>query len=167
MVLGKRSKSADRLTQALQSGDLTRVYLAWLVGRLTGPTQWQHWILKDEKTNTSRVVGRNERSAPKPGAKSAALKVTPVDYGRLGLAELTLAEFQLETGRSHQIRVQSSYEGFPLLGDAKYSAGKSMPDFSRPALHSSKLSFPHPITKERLSFEEPLPQDMEHLRKAP
>jgi 23S rRNA pseudouridine1911/1915/1917 synthase len=74
---------------------------------------------------------------------------------------ITLAEFILETGRSHQIRVQCAHEGFPILGDRKY---KREPDgFARTALHSMKVEFPHPISRERLVFEAPLPDDLRGL----
>ena len=74
---------------------------------------------------------------------------------------LSLVSLKLETGRTHQIRVHMKYIGHPLIGDFLYN-----PDFSlikRQALHSHKLSFFHPITKEWLSFTSPLPKDMEIL----
>jgi 23S rRNA pseudouridine1911/1915/1917 synthase len=163
MVLGKRTKAADRLTQALQKGSLERVYLAWLVGELGTAAKWTHWLVKDEKTNTSRVLPPRGAGKPHPDAKEAALKVTPVGRGLLKNTPLTLAEFRLETGRSHQIRVQAAHEGFALLGDTKYGA-EDAPAFPRHALHSTRLSFPHPISKELLTFEDPLPEDMARLR---
>ena len=72
---------------------------------------------------------------------------------------LSLVSLKLETGRTHQIRVHMKYIGHPLIGDFLYH-----PDFSlirRQALHSHRLSFFHPITKEWLSFTSPLPEDMQ------
>ncbi|MDO4454346.1 MAG: RluA family pseudouridine synthase [Eubacteriales bacterium] len=72
---------------------------------------------------------------------------------------LSLVSLKLETGRTHQIRVHMKYIGHPLIGDFLYH-----PDFSlihRQALHSHRLSFSHPITKEWLSFTSPLPKDMQ------
>lgn len=165
MVLAKRSKAAERLTLALQKGTLERVYWAWLRGRLEHETEWRHWLLKDERTNITRVLRGTPTEgakAPQAGAKWAALRVKPLEYGRLGNSDLTLAEFRLETGRSHQIRAQASEEGHPLVGDAKYGGGS---DFARTALHSARLSFPHPISKEILIFEDSLPADMARLRR--
>jgi 23S rRNA pseudouridine1911/1915/1917 synthase len=161
MVLAKRTKSAQRLTDALQKGTLTRTYLAWLIderGEL-GKTQrrWEHFLLKDETTNKTRAL-----SHAAPHAKSAALLVTPQARGVWEGIPLTLAEFQLETGRSHQIRAQSAASGFPILGDAKY--GKNPGSFKRPALHSAKIEFEHPMSHERLKWEAPLPEDMRSIQ---
>jgi len=71
----------------------------------------------------------------------------------------TVIELRLETGRTHQIRVHMSHIGHPVLGDSLY--GEEEPDLiGRQALHASGLSFIHPITKERVDFEAPLPEDM-------
>lgn len=172
MVVAKRTKAAERLTNALQAGELNRSYLTWLHGNLTLEARWTHWLLKDERTNTTRVV-----RAGTSGAKEASLVVSPQWHGSMsgrtngskGASQknsgtpVTLASFVLETGRSHQIRIQSSAEGFPLVGDAKYGA----PDtgFPRPALHSAKLSFPHPMGGALCEYEDPLPADMAALRK--
>ncbi len=151
LVLAKRSKAANRLTLSLQEGKLQRTYLALLEGELKMPVQWKHFLLKDESTNTVRAVREGTS-----GAKHAVLRVTPVEVLVRAGVKLTLARFELETGRSHQIRVQSSTEGYPLVGDAKYGARLRA---VRVALHSAKLTFPHPMSGESLSFECPLPPD--------
>lgn len=164
MILAKRSKSAQRLTEALQSGSLSRVYLAWLVdpsGKLNAPERWEHFLLKDERTNTTRAISK-ERAARTPGAKLSALRVTPKGHASFNGIRLTLAEFSLETGRSHQIRAQAAAEGFPLLGDTKY--GGRAANFPRPALHSLRLSFDHPMSGDHLVFEAPLPEDMRSIQ---
>ncbi len=72
--------------------------------------------------------------------------------------DCSLVELQLETGRTHQIRVHMSYLGHPLLGDDLY--GGSREKIGRQALHATQLSIIHPRTKERLTLTEPLPADM-------
>lgn len=161
MVVAKRTKSAQRLTSALQNGELRRTYLAWLVGKLLKPQTWRHELKKNEKTNQVSVV--------RQGGKGASLWVQPRGYAQLKRTTLTLAEFELQTGRSHQIRVQAAYEGFPVLGDTKYGRSPQMtplevrevPPFLRLALHSHRLEFPHPISKEVLKFESPLPPELQ------
>lgn len=69
----------------------------------------------------------------------------------------TLVECQLETGRTHQIRVHMKYIGFPLVGDTKYGLRKTM-DIGGQALHAGVIGFEHPITKEYIEQEAPLPQ---------
>jgi 23S rRNA pseudouridine1911/1915/1917 synthase len=148
MIVAKRSKSAERLTEQLQSGTLVRKYRAILEGKLTEATTWKHSLLKNEKTNEVRVV-----QADAPGAKSATLKVRPITNFSLHGDEVTLAEFELETGRSHQIRVQSSAMKHALIGDPKYGSTHGKTLFTRPALHSCYLAFEHPISKEKMHFE--------------
>jgi 23S rRNA pseudouridine1911/1915/1917 synthase len=155
MVVAKRSKSADRLTESLKDGSLVRTYRAILEGTLQSAAEWRHWLRKDEAKNVSSVV-----RAGTEGAKEAVLHVEPVE-ALPGPPPLTLAEFRLETGRSHQIRAQAAAAGHPLAGDSKYGAKAGICD--RPALHSSRIEFPHPMTKETLRFEDPLPEDLERV----
>jgi len=155
MVVAKRTKAAQRLTQALQDGRLHRSYLAWLVGTLPAPARWSHRLEKNERTNLVRVVKKGDQAYDR--AKEAVLDVKPVETGVWQGHPLTLAELVLETGRSHQIRVQAAAEGLPLLGDRKY--GREL-GFTRVALHSHRLTFPHPMSGEEMSFEAPLPQDL-------
>ena len=77
----------------------------------------------------------------------------------------SLIKCTLETGRTHQIRVHMSAIGHPLLGDTLY--GKSSNLISRHALHSSKIKFIHPISKNEIEIEAELPEDMEHITKEP
>jgi 23S rRNA pseudouridine1911/1915/1917 synthase len=149
MVVAKRSKSAERLTSQLQDGRLIRKYRAVLEGTFTGNATWKHWLLKNEKTNEVRAVKEGTS-----GAKSAALSVKSIANFLTHGEPVTLVEFELETGRSHQIRVQSATMKHALIGDPKYGTPKGMKLFSRPALHSSFLEFEHPITKEVLQFEQ-------------
>lgn len=73
----------------------------------------------------------------------------------------SLVALQLETGRTHQIRIHLKHLGFPLVGDYLYNP--DMEYISRQALHSFRLSFPHPITGEAMDFTAPLPEDMENI----
>jgi 23S rRNA pseudouridine1911/1915/1917 synthase len=164
MIVAKRTKAAQRLTDQLQSGRLERVYRAWLEGSLPPQAaspeglQWRHVLEKDEARNITRV----SKSGRGPKGKEAVLTVRALQPGHLGDMPLTFAEFKLETGRSHQIRAQAAHEGHPLLGDLKYGS-KSRPPFGRPALHSFRLSFEHPMSHEAMTFEAKLPDDMAKL----
>lgn len=73
----------------------------------------------------------------------------------------SLVALQLETGRTHQIRIHLNHLGFPLVGDYLYNP--DMEYISRQALHSFRLSFPHPITGEAMDFTAPLPEDMRNI----
>ena len=74
---------------------------------------------------------------------------------------LCLVRFMLETGRTHQIRVHSAYIGHSIVGDTLYGFSSNL--ISRQALHSYKLEFIHPISKEKMCFEIELPDDMKLL----
>src|ERR1700691_5671794 len=87
----------------------------------------------------------------------------------------TLVRVQLETGRTHQIRVHLAHIGYPVVGDPVYggrrrlSAGASpallaeLESFRRQALHAARLKLAHPVTGEEVEWEAPLPADMAHL----
>ena len=75
----------------------------------------------------------------------------------------SLAQIRLETGRTHQIRLHMRAIGHPLPADVLYNPKFDV--IERHALHSWKLEFPHPITKEPLSFEQEMPEDMKNIFK--
>ena len=76
--------------------------------------------------------------------------------------ERALVELELDTGRTHQIRVHMAHIGHPLTGDFLYGT-EAHSLISRPALHSAKLSLLHPVTGEPMAWEQPLPEDMKRL----
>lgn len=145
MVLARTSKAAARLSRAFCEHSVFKRYLAVVRGMPGGPLELEDYIHKDESTGMARVV------APQvPGAKLARLKSRPL-AAREGL---TLMEVALETGRSHQIRVQHASAGFPLWGDARYGNGRPGQQI---ALWAHYLCFDHPVTREKVSLLAPPP----------
>jgi 23S rRNA pseudouridine1911/1915/1917 synthase len=159
LVVAKRTKSAQRLTAALQNGTLERSYLAWALGRSDQTLTLEDYLQKNEKTNESRVV-----RAGTQGAKRATLKATPLAHSVWQSQPITLFEVELDTGRSNQIRVQLAHARHPLLGDIKYGAGSWAAKFPRLALHSHHIRFPHPMGGTLMEFKSPLPADLEKLK---
>jgi len=160
MIVAKRSKAARRLTEDLQKGEIHRTYLGWVVGSMKREKLWMHYLIKDKQKNEMRIV-----YDPLPQAKHATLRVRPIGFGKWHTTPVTLVEFKLVTGRSHQIRIQAKAEDHPLLGDPKYGTSrKKTPEFGRPALHSYNILFHHPISKEIMSFEDRLPEDMKKIK---
>lgn len=144
MVFAKTSKAASRLSEQVRNKTFQKRYCAVLNGRAE-PERYADQLVKDERTNTSRVV--------KSGGKLAIMTLVDTQFHRHD--NLTTALINLETGRSHQIRVQCSYHGHPLWGDQRYNP-KAKPG-QQIALHAVEISFLHPISKEKLTFTSELP----------
>jgi 23S rRNA pseudouridine1911/1915/1917 synthase len=98
-------------------------------------------------------------------------RMTVVDNGKQAVThfrvlerfnQYTFIECELETGRTHQIRVHMKYIGFPLVGDPKYGPRKTL-SIGGQALHAGILGFIHPRTKQYIEFEAPLPEEFEKL----
>ncbi|MBB4825396.1 23S rRNA pseudouridine1911/1915/1917 synthase [Sporosarcina luteola] len=144
MVFAKTSKAASRLADVLRKGNMRREYLAVVRGK---PSKRQatleHFLWKDSRKNKVHVVGSKSE-----GAKRAILDYKVIDQ----TADHSLVAVTLQTGRSHQIRVQLAENGTPLYGDQKYGKGLNRPG-EQLALWAHRLEFPHPTTKEQLCFE--------------
>lgn len=143
MVFAKTSKAASRLSQSLQQGEVDRKYLVVLDGvPQEKQNELTHYLLKNEAKN--EVV-----TAPMAtvGAKKAIL-----DYHVLEVKDkYALASINLQTGRAHQIRVQMAAIGTPVLFDRKY--GKPLPaSRTSMALWAVEIKFPHPISREVMTF---------------
>ena len=147
VVLARTSKAADRLSEQVRQKTLARQYVAAVRGHAPKEAELNDWLLKDEKTNTVRAVRANT-----PGAKDAKLI-----YLKAGEADgLSLIRVKLFTGRSHQIRVQTSHSGYPIWGDARYGAGKPGEQI---ALWGAHLGMVHPTKKEEMHFTVLPPKD--------
>ena len=140
MVFARTSKAASRLSKQIRSGGFEKKYYAVLEGIPQKSGRLEDFLIKDRDSNTVRVGSEGD-----PDAKIAILDYTVVKTA----GNRTLADITLETGRSHQIRVQFANIGTPLLGDARY--GRKDPDCGL-ALFAYSLSFTHPTTKEKMTF---------------
>ncbi|KAF0223988.1 MAG: 23S rRNA pseudouridine synthase [Erysipelotrichaceae bacterium] len=144
-VFAKTSKAASRLSESIRTDQFNKVYKAILVGQLPKERTLIDHLIKDEKTNTSKVTS------------STLGKYSELRFKVLNSKEtMHMVEIQLITGRSHQIRVQFSSRSCPIWGDARYNPN------ARPgqqlALWATSLSFPHPITQEIMHFKCELPR---------
>lgn len=143
MVFAKTSKAAERLHESLLNGEVEKTYLAVVSGVPRQKRErLEDYLQKYESLNIVKVVPPVTK-----GAKKAVLYYTVLDTKE----DCSLVSVKLETGRSHQIRVQMSNIGNPLLGDVKYGPSKSRCSYDL-ALWSSEIKFSHPVTKETLVF---------------
>jgi len=108
-----------------------------------------HWLVRNEQQNKSYAYVREV-----PRSKKAVLRYRVISQGD----RYALLEVQLLTGRHHQIRCQLAKAGMPIRGDLKYGARRSNPDGSI-SLLSRRVEFVHPVSKENISVEAPLPAD--------
>lgn len=142
MVFAKTSKAASRLSEQVRLNKIKKVYHAVIEGKPLKEGHLEDYLLKDSRTNTTKVN------------KSGKLSI--LDYKLISTVEnLSLVKVFLKTGRSHQIRVQFSSRNLPLYGDQRYN--KNAKVGQQIALYATSLSFKHPTTKETLTFELDLP----------
>ena len=116
---------------------------------LGGFVTLEHWLVRNEKQNKSYAYTQE-----KPHAKKAILKYRAISHSD----HYTLLEVNLMTGRHHQIRCQLAAMGCPIKGDLKYGAPRSNPDGSI-SLMARRVEFIHPVSKEPLVVEAPVPAD--------
>lgn len=147
MVFARTSKAASRLSEQIRTRKVEKLYRCVVNGVLEGSGRLENYISKDEDRNIVTVS-----DSEKPGYKASYL-----DYRAIATKDgLTLTEIRLGTGRSHQIRAQMAHNGYPLVGDQKYGLKDNR--CKDIALESFKLSFEHPVKREFITFEAPIPE---------
>ena len=148
VLFAKTSKALSRLNEMFKRGDVQKTY--WAVVKNRPPQEegtLSHWLLRNEKQNKSYAYDKE-----KPGSKHALL-----DYRLIAASDnYYLLEVNLKTGRHHQIRCQLSKMGCPIKGDLKYGFARSNTDGSI-CLHARRIAFVHPVSKENIIVEAPLP----------
>jgi 23S rRNA pseudouridine1911/1915/1917 synthase len=163
LVVARSLPAHTALVAALQAREISREYQAICQGVVTGGGE------------VNAPIGRHPRNR---------LRMAVVERGRPAVTHYRIARrfrahtqlnVQLETGRTHQIRVHMAHVGCPLVGDPVYGGRPKFPagcddelrrllqQFNRQALHARRLGFSHPVSGEDLSFESPMPQDMVDL----
>jgi 23S rRNA pseudouridine1911/1915/1917 synthase len=129
MVFARTKGAAAVLSKAVQEGTMVKEYVALVHGTPPETGDWEDLLFKDSSKNKVFVVKKERK-----GVKKARL-----EFARLTAGETSLVRIRLHTGRSHQIRVQFSSRGFPLVGDHKYGARDDSP---APMLFSCRITFP-------------------------
>jgi 23S rRNA pseudouridine1911/1915/1917 synthase len=173
VLLARTSKAARRLTEQFRTHTVEKTYWALVEGEVEPETgTYVDWLGQDERHRRMHIVGRTL-----PGAKEAKLS-----YRRLAMVSeeamegrgvcfrrgrrasgarqalprgISLVEVQLLTGRKHQIRLQFSHHGHPVVGDQKYGSGHAFP--AGIALHARRLTVVHPVRNQPTTFDAPLP----------
>jgi 23S rRNA pseudouridine1911/1915/1917 synthase len=147
VLLAKTSKAASRLAEQFRNRSVKKTYWAVVEGRVDpGRGALRDYLRKDERHRRMHIA-----SAKTPNAKEAKLTYHTLCM----LDDMTFLEIQLETGRKHQIRLQFAHRGNAVVGDRKYGSKRSFPDGI--ALHSRVVTVIHPVRREPLTIEAPLP----------
>ncbi len=155
LVIAKHDQAHQHLQAQIQAKTARRIYLGVVFGR---PAQSQGTI---SAPIGRHPVDRQKMAVLPPGQGRAAVTHWQV-LERLG--NYTLMQFELETGRTHQIRVHAAHLRLPIVGDPLYTQSKTSPvKLSGQALHAWKLSFVHPRTGQPLQVTAPLPEEFERL----
>lgn len=153
IVIAKTDFALTRLMAQFQARKVEKIYTALLE--------------RTPKTQTGRIeapIGRDPRQRKRMAVlrdgKPSITEFTVIDDRfQDGFA---LVEFDLLTGRTHQIRVHAAFIGCPVVGDTVYGFRKQRVKLKRNFLHAARLAFEHPRTSERMRFESPLPAPLAH-----
>jgi 23S rRNA pseudouridine1911/1915/1917 synthase len=152
VLFARTSKAAARLSEQFRKRSVEKTYWALVEERPEPPSsEWVDFIAKDE--GRRRMV-RSSRGAP--GAQEARLSCRVVQPA----GDAWLVEVRPETGRKHQIRLQFSSHGHPIVGDRKYGSRRAFPEGI--ALHARELAVDHPISGERIELSAPPPPAWRH-----
>jgi 23S rRNA pseudouridine1911/1915/1917 synthase len=151
VVIAKSEFAHQHLDRQLRHGLLLREYIAFVEGRLEGESGTIAAAI-------GRLAGSTHLRAVRPDGEPAITR-----YRVLARSDLmTMLELQLETGRTHQIRVHLAHLGHPVVGDRQY--GSRQPTaLRRQALHAHRVGFAHPMTGETCAFEAEIPGDLAPL----
>jgi 23S rRNA pseudouridine1911/1915/1917 synthase len=163
MVVARTPEAHAALVEAIAERDVERAYLAICVGVMTGGGTI------DEPIGRHRT--QRTRMAVRPDGREAVTHYRVLKRFR----GHTYVRAELETGRTHQIRVHFGHIGFPMVGDPVYGTRRRYPKgatpalmaaldgFKRQALHATRLALEHPLTGKALEFEAPVPADMQAI----
>jgi 23S rRNA pseudouridine1911/1915/1917 synthase len=177
VVVAKTAAMHAALQRAWASRDAEKDYLAVVYGRVSEPSGTIDLRLRHDPVDRRMMVVSNEGEAPplleNDGMSSVTRfeRLAAVDAPRAGLS---LLRCRLVTGRRHQIRVHLAARGWPIIGDPQYGEPRwsqidedalaaTLQAFPRQALHAWRVAFAHPITRERVAIEAPVPRDLVDL----
>lgn len=153
LMVAKNDAAHLELARQLSERSVDRRYLALV-----------HGLLKDDRGTVDAPIGRHprdrQRMAVTPGRGRPAVTHYLVLNRRQGM---TCLELRLETGRTHQIRVHMAWLGHPVMGDPKYGPAKNPFGLQGQFLHAGLLGFSHPRSGRRMTFEAPLPDELEEI----
>lgn len=147
LIIAKNDEAHVKVSEQIKNHEVKKTYIALVRG-----------VIKENEATIDMPIGRSTSDRKKMAVdKKGKNAITHIKVLKR-YDKYTLLEINIETGRTHQIRVHLSYIGYPIIGDATYSNGKNEFDVQGQCLHAKKLEFIHPTTGKHMELEAPLPQ---------
>lgn len=147
VIIAKNDASHINISQQIQNRQVKKTYIALVRG-----------IVKENEATINMPIGRSEKDRKKMAVTKNGKEAITHFKVLKRYTGFTLLEVNIETGRTHQIRVHLSEIGYPIVGDEVYSNGKNPFNIKGQMLHAAKLDFIHPKTGKEVLVEAPLPQ---------
>lgn len=148
IIVAKNDKAHVNLSEQLKNHEVKKTYLALVRG-----------IVKENEATINMPIARSQKDRKKMAVdKKGKEAITHFKVLERFGNDYTLLKVNIETGRTHQIRVHLSYIGYPIIGDEVYSNGKNKWNIKGQCLHAWKIEFKHPLTGEEISLEAEIPK---------
>ena len=154
LIVAKNDKAHVNMSEQIKNHEVKKTYIALVRG-----------IVKENEATIDMPIGRNRSDRKKMAVdKNGRNAITHIKVLKR-YDKYTLLEINIETGRTHQIRVHLSHIGYPIIGDYTYSNGKNEFGVIGQCLHAKYLEFKHPVTGKEMKLEAPLPEYFENIVK--
>ena len=152
LIIAKNDKAHVNMSEQIKNHQVKKTYIALVRG-----------AVKENEATINMPIGRSTSDRKKMAVnKNGKEAITHIKVLKR-YDKYTLLEVNIETGRTHQIRVHLSHIGYPIIGDYTYSNGKNEFGVVGQCLHAKKLEFKHPITNKEMKLEAPLPEYFEKI----
>ena len=154
LIIAKNDEAHVNMSEQIKNHEVKKTYIALVRG-----------VIKENEATIDMPIGRSQSDRKKMAVnKNGKNAVTHIKVLKR-YEKYTLLEINIETGRTHQIRVHLSHIGYPIVGDYTYSNGKNEFGIIGQCLHAKRLEFKHPITQKEMKLEAPLPKYFEEILK--
>ena len=147
IIIAKNDKAHINLSEQLKKHEIKKTYIALVRG-----------VVKENNASINMPIGRSKKDRKKMDVDKNGKEAITHFKVMKRYKDSTLLEINIETGRTHQIRVHLSHIGYPIIGDEVYSNGKNRWNIEGQCLHAKSLDFKHPITGKQMHIEAELPE---------
>ena len=154
IVVAKNDKAHINLSEQIKNHEVKKTYIAIVRG-----------VVKENQATINMPIGRSEKDRKKMAVTKKGKEAITHFKVLKRFEDYTVLEVNIETGRTHQIRVHLAQIGYPIIGDSVYSKGSNIWGIEGQCLHAISLKFHHPVTGKEMFIEAPLPEYFDNLIK--